>query len=329
MTKYNNLAISILLLMAVGYIYNKFQLNMMKNDKLEELNIIKKYLLQEQDYYTIEQLSSINKPIIWVHIDYKKNSRNWESFGSRNSLELNQDYLYLTLRSIIDKCGEYFHIILIDDESFSKLLPDWKVDFVKISDPQKNYIRTLALMKVLYTYGGMLIEPSFILFKSLKPIYEKILNEDKMCVGEFPNKSINSHIMNFMPSTKFIGCKKNCNKVKEFSKHLEILVNQDYTNEINLEDLINKWLLSNTQNNEIDYIDGKFIGTKDVDGKIIELDRLLGSTYLELNLSTYGLYIPQDDLLKRKNYNWFIYLTPPEILESNTNIGKYLLLSNN
>ena len=60
MTKYNNLAISILLLMAVGYIYNKFQLNMMKNDKLEELNIIKKYLLQEQDYYTIEQLSSIN-----------------------------------------------------------------------------------------------------------------------------------------------------------------------------------------------------------------------------------------------------------------------------
>ena len=76
---------------------------------------------------------------------------------------MNQDYLYLTLKSIIDKCGEYFHVILIDDESFCKLLPDWKVDFVKISDPQKNYIRTLALMKVLYTYGGMQLNLLYII----------------------------------------------------------------------------------------------------------------------------------------------------------------------
>ena len=268
---YNNLVISILLLFAIGYIYDKFKINVDRDDKKEELNLIKKYLLQEQDF-TIEQLSSIKKPILWVHVEYEKNSRKWLSFGSRGSSELNQDYLYLTIRSIINKCSDYFHVILIDDDSFSKLLSDWSVDLNLVSNVQKVYIRNLAFAKLLYNYGGLLIEPSFIIFKSLKPIYEKVLNTEKMCVAEFPNKSTNAHIINYMPSMKFIGCIKNCPKMREFGKHLEILVNHDYTNEINLDDLINKWLLSNTQSEEINYIDGKYIGTKDANNKIIDLE---------------------------------------------------------
>ena len=172
--KYTNLALSILLLLAVGFLYNKFQLNVEKDDKVHELNIIKKYLLNEQDYYTIQQLSAIKKPIIWIHIEYDRNLRKWESFGSRSSEELNQDYLYLTLRSIINKCSDYFHVILIDDYSFDTLLEDWNVDLRKVGNVQKENIRCLGLMKVLYKYGGIMMEPSFILFKTLKPIYDKI-----------------------------------------------------------------------------------------------------------------------------------------------------------
>ena len=73
-------------------VYNKFQLNVEKDDKLHELNIIKKYLLNEQDYYTIEQLSAIKKPIIWIHIEYDRNLRKWESFGSRNTTYLDNPY---------------------------------------------------------------------------------------------------------------------------------------------------------------------------------------------------------------------------------------------
>lgn len=329
MTKYSSLAISIILLLAVGYVYRKFHVNIERDDKKQDLNIIKKYLLKERDYHTIEQISSINKPILWIYVDYDKNSRKWKSFGSRNSNDLNQDYLYLTIKSIINHNNSYFHIALIDDSSFHKLLDGWNVDFSKISNVQKQYIKTLALVKLMYKYGGISIEPSFILFKSLQPIYEKILSDNKMTVAEFPNNSINSYVMNCMPSTKFIGCVKNDKIMYEFGKHLEILVNQDYTNEINLEDLINKWLLSHTQNNDINFIDGRFIGTKDNNSKIIDLDRLLGSTYIDLNVNTYGLYIPKDDLIKRQAYNWFVYLDTKQVLESNTNIGKYLLLSNN
>ena len=327
-SKYTNLAISILLLLAVGYIYNKFQIKVETDDKIEELNIIKKYLLNEDEYNTIDKLSAIKKPIIWIHIEYDRNLRKWESFGSRASEELNQDYLYLTLRSIINKCSDYFHIILIDDDSFGLLLEDWNVDLKQVGNAQRENIRQLALMKVLYKYGGIMMEPSFILFKSLRPIYEKIVLTEMPCVGEFTNETVDSHIMNYSPSLKFIGCMKNCPKINELGKHLEILVNSDNTFSSKLEGQITNWLYKKSQNNEISYIDGKFLGTRDSKNKNIDLASLLGSTYLDLNVNTYGLYIPHKDLLKRTAYNWFVYLNTKQVLESNTNVGKYLLISN-
>ena len=300
-----NLFLSILLLIAIGYIYKKFKLNVDSNIQKEELNIIKKYLLNDDIDNTIEKLSAIKKPIIWLHIDYVKNSRHWESFGSRNSNELNQDYLYLTIKSIINKCSDYFHIIIVDDDSFCKLLENNTIDLNIVSDPIKSNLRTLNIMKLLYAYGGLYIENSFILFKSLDKIYE-----------------------NFMPSTKFIGCVNECKKMKEFMNHLEILYSSDYSNSATIEDLVNKWLLINSQNNEIDLIDGQYIGTKNINNKLINLEDIMCSTFLELNNKCYGLYVPSDELLKRNKYNWFCKLNSKEVLEANTNLSKYLILTN-
>ena len=323
-----NLFLSILLLIAIGYIYKKFKLNVDSNIQKEELNIIKKYLLNDDIDNTIEKLSAIKKPIIWLHIDYVKNSRHWESFGSRNSNELNQDYLYLTIKSIINKCSDYFHIIIIDDDSFCKLLENNTIDLNIVSDPIKSNLRTLNIMKLLYAYGGLYIENSFILFKSLDKIYENVLNNNKMVTAEFKNTSSNSHIMHFMPSTKFIGCVKECKKMKEFMNHLEILYSSDYSNSATIEDLVNKWLLINSQNNEIDLIDGQYIGTKNINNKLINLEDIMCSTFLELNNKCYGLYVPSDELLKRNKYNWFCKLNSKEVLEANTNLSKYLILTN-
>ena len=74
---YKSLVVSILLLFAIGFVYDKFKLSIDRNDKKEELDIIKKYLLNESDYYAIDQLSSINKPLLWIHLEYNKNSRKW------------------------------------------------------------------------------------------------------------------------------------------------------------------------------------------------------------------------------------------------------------
>ena len=326
---YKSLVVSILLLFAIGFVYDKFKINIDRDEKKEELDIIRKYLLNDRDYYTIDQLSSINKPILWIHLEYDINSRKWESFGSRNTRELNQDYLYLTLRSIINKCSDYFHVVMIDDDSFSKLLDSWKINLKIISDPQKDYFRKLGLTRILCKYGGIMIEPSFILFKSLQKIYEKISSENKMTVAEFPNDSMDSYLMNFMPSTKFMGCTKNCPKMIEFSNYLEHLYSNDYSENIKADNLVDKWLLKKISAGEINYINGKFIGTKDNNNQNIGLDMLVGNSNLELANDVYGLYIPRLDLLKRNAYNWFVSLNSKDVLLSDTNIGKYLLISNN
>ena len=49
--------------------------------------------------------------------------------------------------------------------------------------------------------------------------------------------------------------------------------------------------------------------------------------YLELYKGTYGILIPSNELLNRLNFGWFIRMSPKQVLESNTIIGNYLLLS--
>ena len=78
------------------------------------------------------------KPKIWIHLDREINSREWESFNSKNSKKLNQPYLYLTIETILNHCSETFDIYLITDDSFSEIIDDWKIDMSKISYPIKD-----------------------------------------------------------------------------------------------------------------------------------------------------------------------------------------------
>ena len=56
---------------------------------------MQKYLLNESS------LSKSKKPILWIHVPYEYNSRKWQNFGSRSSFELNQPYLYLTVKKTV------------------------------------------------------------------------------------------------------------------------------------------------------------------------------------------------------------------------------------
>ena len=107
-----------------------------------------------------------------------------------------------------------------------------------------------------------------------------------------------------------------------------IITSNDYSNQSIIENNFNNIILKYVKNGKIDCIDGKYIGTRNVNNKIIDISILCGSSYLELDYECYCLYIPRDELLSRTNYNWFCYLDSNEVLTSKTNIAKYLLLSN-
>ena len=62
------------------------------DEQLEQYNMIQKFLLNDSS------LARSDKPIIWIHLEFMKNSRLWSSFYSSTSYELNQPYLHLTIK---------------------------------------------------------------------------------------------------------------------------------------------------------------------------------------------------------------------------------------
>jgi hypothetical protein len=145
----SNLFILFFILIVLGFLYKKYTDKLEREEKSDSYEAIRNFLLED------ETLGKKRKPILWVYVPYEYNARQWLSFGSRTSTDLNQPYLYLTMRTIIKKCNDSFTVCIIDDTSFKKLLPDWSIDMSIISDPILHNIKTLGIARLIHTYGGM------------------------------------------------------------------------------------------------------------------------------------------------------------------------------
>jgi hypothetical protein len=293
----------------------------MRENSKNNYEAIQHYLLDD------ETLAKSKKPILWIFIPYEYNSRKWHDFGSRSSYELNQPYLDLTMRSIIKHCRESFTICVVDDNSFKKLLPEWNINMTIISDPILSNIRTLGMMKLLYKYGGFICPLSFLCMKDLSGLYVKGTRGDKMFVCETVDRNKTSSTMNFYPSVAFCGAPKECETVLKLINYIQIITSRDQSAESKFLGQYDRWCSKKVQEGQINLIEGVEIGTKTVDDKQILLDDLLSNHYLNLYKGTYGILIPSNELLNRVSYGWFVRMSPRQIMESDTIIGNYLLLS--
>ena len=311
-----------IILTVAGLLYDRYKLKTKKDEELEQYEMIQKYLLNDSS------LARSDKPIIWIHLEFMKNSRLWSSFYSRTSYELNQPYLHLTIKSIIDKCGESFNVCLIDDESFEKIIPGWTIQLNSLASPIKQHIRQLAMARVLYYYGGFHVPASFVCFKNLDNLYKNMLTEHDAFVIENVSHNITSSQVNFFPSTDFIGCKKNSSVMKEYFQYLERLNSQDFTSESDFDGTVNRWIYEKCLKGEMNKVCGSYIGIKNKNNKPILLDDLMSDKYLELHNNCMGIYIPSNEVLRRTKFEWFARMSFPQILESNSIICKHILLSN-
>ena len=318
-----NYIFSLAALLIVGILYDKYKSKLKSNEDIDQYDIVKKFLLNDSPLGY-----NNNKPILWVHMVYDINSRWWPSFASRNTDCLNQPYQYLTIKSIIDKCGEDFNVCLIDDDTFGKILPKWTIDMRVVADPIRSKLRELAISKLLYTYGGFSIPSSFLCFKSLKPAYDTYSNNgDKMFVGELIDRKSTSQQMNFFPNTKFMGCYKECLMMKEYSMYLETLISNDYTNESDFLGSYGRWCYDKINHGKMNMLTAYELGAKDYKGNQITIEMLISNTFVELDSTAIGLYIPADEILRRTAFQWFARLSAKQALDSDTMIGKYLLIS--
>lgn len=316
----------ILILLVIGYAYSMYSGKLNQETEIEERDLIQKFLAN--DVATMD----MKKPFLWIPVEYDVNERSWLNFGSRNTTNLNQPYLYLTIRSIIEKCGNSFNICIIDDNVFNKLIPNWTIIVSRLTNPLRSHMRELAMAKLLNKYGGMRLPPSFICFEDLITLYELGINKETASGGVFVSEMVSNNITSssiiFGPCSKIMGCVKDTQLMKSYIEYLEVLISNDYTEQMDFEGKISKWFFNEISKGAMNVIKPELIGAKKMDDSPVILDNLLGDTNMELSNESFGLYINSCELLRRRNFGWFVRMSPKQVLESNTQIAKYLLAMN-
>jgi len=313
-----------LVLIGLSILYQRYlekQSNMYYMDTDNAYQEMSKYLLSN------ESLEKSKKPILWIHIPYEYNSRNWLSFGSRSSFELNQPYLYLTVKSIIKNCDESFKIVLIDDGSFEKLIPGWNIQMDRLASPTKDYVRTLAMAKLIYRYGGMNVPISFLCFRDLIGLYRKGTNNDSMFVCENYDKNISSTTNMFYPNDEFMGANKENPTVKNFIHYVEETVSNDHTAQSVFLGKFSKWCNDGIQRGKIRLIAGTDVGTRTIQDDPVLVEDLFGEDYIQFYGKTYGIWIPHRMLMKRRHYEWFLKMSPEQIFHGHFILAKYFVLT--
>jgi len=318
---YTQSIISVGLLILVTVLYEKFKGKIDQTDEMRTYEIVKHYLVNDSS------LAKSKLPIIWIHIDYTQNARKWKSFYSRNSIDLNQPYIYLVIKSIIEKCGDNFNVCIIDDESFNNIIPDWGIDISRAAEPIKIKLRDLALARILKYYGGLIVPPSFLCSTNLVDIYTKGTQHGAAVVGTLLNTNISTDQTDYMVTHDFMGAQKNSTVIDEYISYLESVISTDFTTESIFEGRVDKWILNKVTEKQINVMSPEVLGCRDSDGQVVNLDRLMGNSYIDFHPSAVGVYIPLKGILSRTTHQWFAILSAKDALESDTIIGKLLLTS--
>ena len=314
---------SLAILIGGGYLAKKLKEKLEPND---EYKLIREYIMNDSPLY------GANKPKLWIHTNYARNSRQWESFQSRNSNELNQPYLHITVQSIIRECGDNFHICLIDDESFSKLIPKWDINMEKVTGPHKKHYRDVGLLSILYYYGGLVIPNSMICYENMKPFFDKCISSNKPCFSEEVNNSLD--MINdktkpvFIPSIHFMAAPKQNEQIGILKDYAKQMFNSGhFTDEFEFTNKIGHKCLDMVTSNQANVLCGSYTGIKTNKGKPVIIDDLMEEKLIDYREDLYGIVIPSDEMLLRTKYQWFAILQEEDVINTTPCLSKYLFKS--
>lgn len=311
-------------LVVVSILYERFKAGDPWGEHSRHYEMVKHHLLTDRHN------SRRHLPIIWIHLNTELNARNWESFYSRTSNNVNQPYMFLTIKSIINRCNKDLNICLINDDSFKKLMPSCNIELNEIPSPSKELYRKALLARLMHTYGGILVPPSYLCFHNIKDMYDEGTSDAGMFAAEvFQDDELVSQPSKqpLLASSEFMGCRVNDGVMKLYADFLEKLAKTNYTAEPQFNRTIGKWLLDYSKKQKIKLIRGELIGTRKSCGTIITIEDLLGDTYVDIDDRCIGIYIPEKEILSRTAYQWFARLSTKQVVESNTYIGKQILLA--
>jgi len=308
------------LVAVASYVATKYKQKFTGED--DEYQLIRQYLLNDSP------LQGAHRPKLWIHLPYERNQRHWKSFGSRTSMDLNEPYLEILIRSILRHCADDFHICLIDDSSFSKLIPSWDVDLINVAEPMRSRIRELGEAEILHLYGGVWLPPSFLCMRSLKGLYDNT-RLGAPFVGELINRHLRTGSSSaFAPSMRIMCARKGCPTMRSLANYLKTwcIKNSHFESQSEFQGTASQWCKNAFLENKMTLIPGESLGVKTSKRhKPLLLEEWLEEAKLDVDASAWGIYVDNDEVLLRNRYNWLATISEAELYaKSNSELVRYM-----
>lgn len=304
-------------------LYEKYKKKQESNMEQKHYDIVSKFLLNDSEY----TMMNSGLPILWIFIDYRKNARLWENFGSRTSYALNKPYQMITLKSIVNQANNDFHVCFVDDDSFGKLLEgEWNYNLSGIPDPMRSNLRIKGLYMLLYKFGGFLLPPSYLALKRVKEIYDYGLSKKEMFAGLKYNDIFTNVDEKYVPNMNFVGCTKQCEIMKHIIENINRKLdrNEHFQNMNEFECTVSQILYEGIYQGNIACQDTKTIGIETVSNTPVTTHDLFESKENVLYNNLNGICIPDDKLVSNNKFSWVLYLTTQDIIQMNNVIAQYM-----
>lgn len=243
---------------------------------------------------------------IWIHIPLERNSRHWQSFGSRSSTHLNLSVANLCIKSIIDWCSQSYDIILFTDADIPEILKS-TADLSMLSGDELEKQRRYYLLEILYQHGGILLPHTIYLRNNIK-------HQDAMDRWYVVDAYNSNHISvpNRIPSIVITGAPPKDPQLRDYLDYLKTDPKSEFTD--------NYFITHN-----VFILDGSIFGTKNKKKESIQLDDLMSTKNLKLPECNIGLYLPYCELMKRSYYKWFVRMNEKQLLSARCAFSHYMI----
>jgi hypothetical protein len=182
-------------------------------------------------------------------------------------------------------------------------------------------IRQVGMLRLVYLYGGMILPNSFVCGQNLKSFYEtSTKNQTRPFACEMVDKK-----HDFTPSLLMMGAAKHNDGIYKFLNYYEWVSKNPHPNqEYDFMGDTHAWLAAAGKKGEWEIVDGAKIGVKTKLKQPMLVDDLMEETFLPLDHSCVGVFIPADEILSRFKYQLFAAISNEQLMTSEVGIVRYM-----
>lgn len=261
-----------------------------------------------------EGFGLLGKPTLWWFIDTDINARHWKDFSARNSQQPNRGYLELTLKKLYETQGDVFTIKPLYGRKETLAVIDGANQRALVLPP--DLWRSYVIANLCAQKGGLVVDGNSTLFISKLPSLSGL---GAAMFGTHPDEPIVSPMTAVAAGPgPYVGwaAVKQHPAWTHAAQQYNALVDsgqQAWGAASARRMFLEVWT---TQQNHGAAIVRGIDGSRRSNGTKLQLEDIFGKTRLDIPKETVYVTYDGDDLARRHEFNWFLRMSPKQILES-------------